>query len=457
MISRTIAFLLVIAAAALNSPAQQPSLLHDVTVVDVRAGKSVPHQDVLIANGRIQAVQPAAKPPSGAVILHTGGFVIPGLWDMHVHLAGVAADPKWSGDLLLPELLKYGITSARDMGGDLDALKRWRAEISRGDRVGPTLYFAGPMLSSQESKTPDTRTVRTADDARKAVDDLQAQGVDFIKILHIPRVAYFALAEEAKQKHISFVGHLPYGVSVQEAAAAGQKTIEHINWSVLALDCSAHPKEMREKLFATFQSQEKGGYERVLDEAAANFDEKNCASVADAITEHSAWSVPTLVSEETAMKVLDQPRDQGLLKQLPEKLQAEWSPEKLKAENPPEHVEWLQRQWKNDLRIATFLHDHGVHMLAGSDSLDVMTFPGPTLHRELQLLVQMGMPPSEALRAATLDSAHLMGKDAESGSVETGKVADLVILTDDPLRDIANTRKIDQVIVRGSVFGTFAH
>jgi imidazolonepropionase-like amidohydrolase len=446
---RTVLFaILLVLAPTLG--AQQLKVLQDVTVIDVKAGKAVPHQDVLISGLTIKAVQNTSEPPKDATVLHRGGYVIPGLWDMHVHLAGINADPKWSGDVLLPQLLKYGITTVRDMGGDLEALKRWRAEISAGTRVGPTLYFAGPMLAAQPSTSVDQRTVQTADQARQAVDDLKAQGADFIKILHIPRAAYFPLAEEAKKQNISFVGHLPFGVTVQEAAEAGQKSIEHINWSVLAIDCSAHPKETRVKVIAALQGQDDKAYEKVLDEAAANFDETSCASVAQAMTQHGTVSVPTLVSEEIAANVTTHRPDESYLKLLPQKLQQDWSADKLLKDNPSEHVAWLQRQLKSDLCIAAFLHAHGVEMLAGSDSLDTMTFPGPTLQRELQLLVQIGMTPAEALRAATFDSAKFMGKDAESGTIEPGKTADLVVLSANPLEEIGNTGKIEAVIVRGT-------
>ncbi|HEY3929011.1 MAG TPA: amidohydrolase family protein [Candidatus Koribacter sp.] len=438
---------LLLAQVGTAQPDRQ--LLHDVTVIDVSAGRAVPHRDIVLAEGRIQAVRAAAKPDGHVLVLHAGGYVIPGLWDMHVHIAGISADPRWSADVLFPQLLKQGITSIRDMGGDLETLKDWRDEIAAGKRLGPNLYFAGPMVTSQESKTSEMRTTRSAEDGRKAVDDLQAQGVDFIKILHIPRVAYFALADEARQKGVAFVGHLPYGISVQEAAAAGQKSIEHINWSVLALDCSDDPQKFPADLFATFQSNEKGGYERVLDEAANHFSEAKCASVATTMVEHGTWSVPTLVAEEIAANLLNASPSDGYLTLLPEKLQNEWSRERLKADNPPDHLAWLQRQWKSDVRIAAFLHAHGVAMLPGSDSLDVLNFPGPSLHRELELLVTIGMTPAEALRSATLDAARFMGKDNDAGSIEPGKVADLVVLSANPLENISNTRQIELVISHG--------
>lgn len=446
---RTLALIIL---TAICTECQQIELeIRDTTVVDVRRGNLHPHHDVFIEGSRIVAIKKTSKRiPRNARVESTGGYVIPGLWDMHVHIAGVMAEPAWSADVLFPELLKNGITSVRDMGGDTKALARWRGEIEENTRLGPHLYFSGPMLTSSQSNSNDSRTVRTAEDARRAVAELKAEGVDFIKVLHMPRDAYFAVARASQDAQLDFVGHLPFGVSVAEAATAGQKSIEHINWSVLAIDCSAQPDAIRKELIGALQSGEKGGYSRVLDKAAANFDAANCASVAQAMVKHGTWSVPTLVSEEIGASLMTSQRDGRYLALLPENIRQEMSSEKLVQENPPERVEWLQRQWKNDLRIAALLHRHGVRMLAGSDSLDVMVFPGPTLHRELQLLVEIGLTPAEALRSATYDAAQFMHRD-NSGTVEAGKLADLVLLNANPLADIRNTTKIASVILGGRV------
>jgi imidazolonepropionase-like amidohydrolase len=427
-------------------------ILHDVTVIDVRTGTEHAHLDIRIEGKKIAAIGPSSKKSAaGANVVHTGGYVIPGLWDMHVHLAGVLADGRWSRDTLLPQLLRYGITGARDMGSDVAVLKAWRAARDAGTLASPYIAFGGPMLTVSDAKSADSRTVRTADDARKVVDELHAEGVDFIKILHIPRAAYFPLAEYTRQQRLNFVGHLPYGVTVQEAAEAGQKSIEHVNWSVLALDCSSDPKHFREDLVSALQSGEKGGYDRVLDDAASHFDQTHCASAADAMRTHGTWLVPTLVAEETAAHLGEAAVDPDYLKLLPEHFSSDWEREKLNASVSPEKRAWLKRQCDADVKIAAFLHQHGVAMLPGSDSFDVGNLPGPTLHRELQLLVQIGFSPAEALRSATLDSATFIGKADTMGVVEAGKAADLVVLAADPLHAIENTTKIDVVLSQGEI------
>jgi imidazolonepropionase-like amidohydrolase len=439
--------------AASGTFAQSPSLrmLHDVTVVEVRTGAERPHQDVFLEGKKIGAIASTARIPAGATVLHEGGFVIPGLWDMHVHLAGVLADGRWSRDALLPQLLRYGITGVRDMGGDVEVLNAWRAAREAGSLQAPYLAFSGPMLTVSDAHSADSLTVRTAEDARRAVDRLAEQRVDFVKILHIPRAAYFPLAEYSRQRGMSFAGHLPYGVTLEEAAEAGQKSIEHVNWSVLALDCSSDPKRFREELVSALQSKEKRGYERVLEDAAAHFDAAHCAAAADAMRAHGTVLVPTLVAEETAAKLGEAAVDRDYLRLLPAHFSDDWQREKLNASISPEQRAWLKRQWDADVKIATFLHQHGVAMLPGSDSFDVGNLPGPSLHRELQLLVRIGFTPAEALRAATLDSATFLGKAETMGTVETGKVADFVVLSADPLRAIENTTSIELVLSQGEV------
>jgi imidazolonepropionase-like amidohydrolase len=203
-------------------------------------------------------------------------------------------------------------------------------------------------------------------------------------------------------------------------------------------------------LISALLSGEKDGYSRVLDKAAANFDETNCASVARTMVQHGTWSVPTLVSEEIGANLTTRPRDEEYLALLPGNVRQEMSSEKIQQDNPPEKVDWLQRQRKNNLRIAALLHRRGVRMLAGSDSLDIMLFPGPTLHRELQLLVEIGLTPAEALRSATYDAAQFMHCD-DRGTIEAGKFADLVVLNANPLADIRNTRMIRSVFVQGGI------
>jgi imidazolonepropionase-like amidohydrolase len=211
------------------SAAPAPLVLTHVTVINVNGGAPQPDQSVFIESSRIVAVGPAArtKPPKDWQIIDARGkFLIPGLWDMHVHLAGINADPAWSKQVLLPLLLANGITGVRDMGGDLDALLAWKRDVESGSLLGPHIVASGPWLAGSGKKTSEQFPVANAEEARAAVRELKRRGVDFIKIITLPsREAFFAVADEAKKQDISFVGHLPFEIGALEASNAGMRSI----------------------------------------------------------------------------------------------------------------------------------------------------------------------------------------------------------------------------------------
>src|SRR5262249_42261289 len=165
---------------------------------------------------------PESPPNDSKVIEAKGKFLMPGLCDMHVHIAGVSADPRWSKDTLLPLLVANGITTVRDMGGDLAALQDWRKEIQAGKLLGPRIYAPGPMLDSGESQPPSLLAVNAPNEGRAAVRDLKAKGADFIKVLsRLDRDTYLAIADEAKKQQITFVGHVPSSMRASEESDPG--------------------------------------------------------------------------------------------------------------------------------------------------------------------------------------------------------------------------------------------
>jgi imidazolonepropionase-like amidohydrolase len=179
-----------------------PLVLTHVSVIDSTGRAPQADQTVVIDNGRIVSIGPAATakiPKNVRVVDAKGKVLIPGLWDMHVHLAGVNADPGWSKQVLLPLLLANGIVGVRDMGGDLQALRAWQRDVESGALVGPHIVAAGPWLAGAGRKTAEQYPVKDADDARAAVRDLQQRGADFIKIISLPsKEAFFAVADESK-------------------------------------------------------------------------------------------------------------------------------------------------------------------------------------------------------------------------------------------------------------------
>src|SRR5437899_724687 len=247
-----ITLLLVLGLAitiALNA-ADEPQVLTitHAAVIDPATGSLRTDQTVVIAGGRIQRVVPSTiyQPEKGARIVDARGkYLIPGLWDMHVHIAGIGADPNWSKNVILPLLIAHGITGVRDMGGDLSVLRSWKHEIETGKLLGPHILAGGPMIVPSGKKSPDQWPITNVHQARAAVRELKGQGADFIKIISVPsREIFFAIAEEANKEKIPFVGHVPVAVTASEASDSGMRSIEHIVYSNLALDCSAKEKEL---------------------------------------------------------------------------------------------------------------------------------------------------------------------------------------------------------------------
>ena len=206
--------------------------IENVTVIDATGAPPQPHRTVIVLDGKIEAIYDVGdslgRKLSGIHVDGTGKFLIPGLWDMHVHMVFGDWFPRGK-EVTLPLFIANGITGVRDMGGELEVLQQWRKEISAGTLVGPRMVISGPMLDGPQPRFPSSIAIKTPEDGRRAVDDLKRRGADFIKLQSlIPREAVFAIADEARKQGITFVGHVPDSVRASEASNAGQKSFEHL-------------------------------------------------------------------------------------------------------------------------------------------------------------------------------------------------------------------------------------
>src|SRR5580693_3702484 len=278
-----------------------PLAITHVTLIDATGAEPKSDVTVIVADKKIQSISPstAAKLPKGTQVIDaTGKFLIPGLTDFHLHLTG-AGEPSGSRDFFIPLLLANGITTVRDMGGYLQALVPLRQEIRSGKRVGPEILFSGPYLDGDPPSFQPSLVVTNATQATDDVQSLVAQGVDFIKVQSIlSRTAYFAIADAAKQQHISFVGHVPDRVTAAEASDAGQKSIEHLT-GVLRACSSDEPRLMREQ----FQAGPKNptaasSHAREMEwerELLEMYSEERAAALIAEFVLNGTWQVPTLI------------------------------------------------------------------------------------------------------------------------------------------------------------------
>ena len=430
--------------------AQKPAVgdllvLNNVTVVDVRTGALQPEQTVILERNHILSVGPSksAKYPRNAASVNCRGlFLIPGLWDMHVHLVFGDWFPA-AQDISLPLFVANGVTGVRDMGSELDVVQGWRNEIEAGRLIGPRIYTSGPMLDGPKPRFPSSVAIATPEDAHRAVADLKRRGADFIKLQSlIPREAVFAIAEEAKKQEIAFEGHVPDAMRASEMSAAGMKSFEHL----IGIFEGSSPDEDE---FLKGKKTE-GRFLTTYDSARA-------AALAAMLAKNRTWQCPTLVWERggNLVDVSDFSKDTRV-KYVP----ASWKDktwkrftEEITQGYGTDDLAIRKRFIEKELEVVGMLHKAGVPFLAGTDTpAGVHIFPGFSLHEELQRFVAAGFTPLEALQTATIHPAQFFGVEDQLGTVEKGKLADLVLLSANPLEDIANTRKIAGVIVNGQYF-----
>jgi Amidohydrolase family len=450
---------LVCSCAKRELPAESVLAITHVTVIDATGAAPQPDMTVLVVRDRIAAVSSSSSanlPSHTTVVDGRGKFLIPGLADMHVHLTG-AGEPDGSRKFMIPLLIANGITSVRDMGGYLDSLLPLRHEIEEGKRLGPRIILAGPYLDGNPPAFQPSLVVTNAVQASDDVHDLKQRGVDFIKVQsNLSRDVYFKIAEAAKSEQISFVGHVPDRVTAAEASAAGQRSIEHLTGVLRA--CSANePKLMREQfLAATGQEKNVSSRVRQLDwdrELLQSFSEVQAHALIEEFLANGTWQTPTLIllqQDAYPSENLSATRDPRM-KYVPREVLDRWMKTAQQKAAGASKREYSLRKglMEKSENVVGEMQQAGVKILAGTDTAAPFVYPGFSLHEELALLVQAGWTPMQAVQAATSGAAEFMGKSATQGTIEKGKVADVVLLDADPLGDIHNTSRIAAVVVRG--------
>ena len=426
-----------------QSPPVHVLIIHDVTVIDATGAPAQPHRTVIVHEGRIEDIASSTtgmgRKSPGIHVDGSGKFLIPGLWDMHVHMVFGTWFPHGK-EITLPLFIANGITGVRDMGGELETLQQWRREIDAGTLIGPRLVISGPMLDGPQPRFPSSIAITTPEDGRRAVDDLKKRGADFIKLQSlIPRDAVFAIADEARKQNISFVGHVPDSVRASEASNAGQKSFEHL----IGIFEGSSPLE-DEFL--------KGP--RTETKFLSTYDPKRATELFALLAKNHTWQCPTLVWERGG-NLIDEtdfahdPR----AKYVP----AYWKDvtwkrftEEIVHEFNTDDLATRKRFVEKELEVVNAMHSAGIPFLAGTDTPPgVYVFPGFSLHEELQRFVAAGFTPMQALQTATLNPAKFLGMADQLGTIEKGKLADLVLLDANPLDNIRNTQKIAAIIVSG--------
>ena len=425
----------------------QDLALTNVTVIDVETGARSPGSTVLISGSRIRAVGPVATVPvpSGARRVDGGNrFVVPGLWDMHVHLS-------MTGRSSLPLLLASGITGVRDMGGDVSRVIPWRDSVARGTLAGPRILTAGSIVErgnwiravrglGERLQQPgliaemDRRLpLDSVSDGARMVDSLVKLGVDFIKIRNFPPPpVYFAFARAAKARGLRISGHGPPMGLVAQASDSGFITFEHsvldfVNGSLVGGFDAMAPAE-RAALFARFARN------------GTAFDPTLISTTSRCIADSP---IQRIIRDSTAP-------DRPELRFASPTVRAEWR-DQLAMRQADDQPDW-NPIYRSTLRDIREMAAAGMLILSGTDVPVVTLIPGYSLYDELELLVKEGgLTPLAALATSTINPAKVMGLADSLGQVKAGYVADLIVLDRDPTRDISAVRGLNAVIRNGKL------
>ncbi len=434
----------------------------NVSVVDTTGGPTLHSMTVVVSAARITSLgqtESTPFPPESHVVDASGKFVIPGLWDMHVHtlqswtVGGGAVD---SHEVFFPLFVANGVTGVRDMNGSIEILHRVRDQMRAGSLRGPRLIAAGLMVDGEEWSFGSI-AVATREDGRAAVRELADAGVDFIKVGGLtPRDAYFGVVEAAEASGLPFSGHVPFQITAKEASEAGQNSIEHLDG--ILLGCSSSEPELRQKAEALIDAE--GAFShlwlaRVRAEAGAlkAQDAERCSALIAQFAANQTWQVPTLVLKR-ATAFLDDPSilEDPRTAYIPSFLMDTWGPDNgLTGMYTAEDFANDKLVYYRHLELVGELHRAGVPLMLGTDTADPYIFPGFSVHDELELFVRAGLTSMEALQTATQNPARYLGLQDVLGTVEIGKIADLVFLNADPLEDIRNTREIWAVVLNGEL------
>jgi len=419
----------------------------NVNVVNTRDGEVSRNMTVLVSDGKIQKVAKIGLIGTGRnirVVNAAGKYLIPGLWDMHVHTGG--AEP-WDERIIYPLYVANGVTAVRDMSGDPDELEARRDQIERGHLVGPHLFLGGPFVD--DASYNDPFNLATPEDAPGALDASVRHGADFVEVsANLSRSSYLAIAREATKRKLRMAGQVPVEVSVSEASASGQRSIEHL--AGMALACSSRENELRNRELQALATHNMTAFVAAHQQAIGTYDAKKASSLFMELSMNNTWQVPTLVwSEARAATTRADLSALPQLKYVPAAVREHWATARNSSQG---QLSLLKQQALQNRDLVTTMRRAGVQFMAGSGGPAPYIFPGSSLHDELELLVKTGFTPLQALQAATFNPALFMVKLDKYGVVEKGHVADLVLLEANPLDDISNTRKIDSVVMQGNYY-----
>lgn len=434
-------------------------LIENANVVDIKTGNIIYSQDIVITANKITAVSrhDHSNIRARTVIDGTNQYLIPGLWDMHAHMMR----ENWYASQM-PLLRSNGITGFREMWGDLEIANGVRSQMENDKLPYFRFVMSGHILDGKKPFWGGSIPVETEGRALTVIDSLLNRKADFIKIYSFLTPDMFhAIARRCKEKEVPFSGHVPHTVWLTHASNAGMASMEHL-YGFLIEACSNSDSAMAlmqqsVKAFEKGNKEERKNIQLLFSSLVLNnFSKEKMRLIAQTLRKNNTYIVPTLVMLRGEYFTNDTSfTNDARLKYMSSETRAYW---KETTENDIKRntgTDWLnkRKRWLIERQIMEILISEKVLIMAGTDADNPYAFPGFSLHDELALYVEYGMSPLEALRSATITPLNFLKMTDSIGTIEKGKLADLVLLQANPLEDIKNTTKISTVISNGKMYG----
>jgi len=413
--------------------------INNVAVVDIEKGTVLDGRTVLITNDRIDRVALKHKftIPEGAQIIDGSGlYLMPGLVDAHVHY--------FDASTFGPLMIAHGIVLVRDMGNTTQQALALREQLEKGEILGPEMITTGKILDGVPPFLPPISIgCKTPEEGRAAVRKQAEAGVDQIKVYsRLEKDVFLAIVDESKKKGLKPVGHIPESVYIEEAAAAGQRTCEHLfGFGKLIAKLLGEPVKLETGGMGT----DVGYFLRL-----AEVNQKELQSALRRIRHYGLTVCPTIVVLKHGAHLEDiLAGEYRMLEYASSVIRGIW---KMMWSPSQQNSEMAGKVWPYMQKFLFELHKARVTLMVGTDLLFPGIIAGYSVHEEMELWQEAGIPPAEILRSATLVPAEFVGLDNRLGTVREGKVASLVLVRANPLKDIRNANKIESVFLRGRYF-----
>jgi len=429
-----------------DSPQEADLILTDVSIIDVLNNKIISNQLIAVAGNRIIATDNASNIEnyrSEQIASLDGKFVMPGLWDNHAHFRG-GEELIEANKNLLPLLLAFGVTTVRDAGGDITpSIHEWQQLIKAGELDGPTIFTPGPKLDGSRPAWEGSLNVTNEEDILAALDSLESINADFVKMYdgNLTKESFYGIIEEAQKRDLKTTGHMPLSADLMKAVELGLDGTEHLYY----------PLKEGSPL-ADSLTNAGLGY-GMITSLMNSYDDELAKKAYSDLAKYSFYITPTLHVGKTLAELLvvDHSED-SLLKYISPKITDTYQRRLNSAKRGGESYTKARAVWVSSFsNMVKPMYDAGIYILAGSDSgpFNSFTYPGESIHKELKLFVNAGLTPQEALISSIIHGPQFFDLENDYGSIEKGKIADLLILNENPLENITNTTSISDVVAQG--------